>query len=796
MKATEVDALMDRIDADGSGAVDMDEFHNWLFGTEGQWLGKLRRCDARDPQNNARLMRREMLRFDPTVRELLRGFWVLSDADGSGSIDREEYMDLHLHLYAAMNVEVTRAADALEEGLRGKDGWKEAARAIAAREWEFDAQGRDFLDEHLFGVSLFQLVDAWGGDGPDKTASVLAKFLCFLMDRLSEIDDDRDAVVFKWADENEDWLDELKPIQDVLGSIEDLDTCLENGARKLQYLVPLGGDDWTGSDLDASSESSGDECPEASSDGESRDFVPGASRGDSAAAAPAGFAAEAGAVNARGQRVVHRTMGGKKKLFNKTSRKSLDAIGGMLGISPGQLQAAAEEANRLREAERRESQANDIDADTAAAAPRPEALAVGDFLECRKYVFPPKGSSTTPPHSLAHTFKFKDYAPEAFSRIRDIFDVRKTDYITSICGTQYFLNFISNSKSQQYFFYSHDGKFLIKTQTQEEVKFLRRMLPAYYAHLKKHPGSLMTRYLGMSRIKFYHLRRKVRFVVMHSVHPTPLHVHRTYDLKGCTHGRRTTEKERDRDRRLGIGLHLKDLDLVDDDFRLALRARQKDVLLTQLAFDVAFLKSQSIMDYSLLIGVHDPALDDDGERRPEPPADAAAGEAPARVVVVDEPAPLLPDFSCGLAGPPAGDPAPPLPGAASSSTLGRAASGDESDDDPDEHPLTLAETAEAQIQLKRASRATPDDGGLRALSDRRDLGITATDDALPGGAQKTYFLGIIDVLIKYNAKKRAETFVKTFKAKREAISSVPPDEYAARFLRFCEDVVLKDAEAK
>ena len=357
VKATEVDALMDQIDADGSGAVDMDEFHNWLFGTEGQWLGKLRRCDARDPQNNARLMRREMLRFDPTVRELLRGFWVLSDADGSGSIDREEYMDLHLHLYAAMNVEVTRAADALEEGLRGKDGWKEAARAIAAREWEFDAQGRDFLDEHLFGVSLFQLVDAWGGDGPDKTASVLAKFLCFLMDRLSEIDDDRDAVVFKWADGNEDWLDELKPIQDVLGSIEDLDTCLENGARKLQYLVPLGGDDWTGSDLDASSESSGDECPEASSDGESRDFAPGASRGASAAAAPAGFAAEAGAVNARGQRVVHRAMGGKKKLFNKTSRKSLDAIGGMLGISPGQLQAAAEEANRLKEAERRERDA-------------------------------------------------------------------------------------------------------------------------------------------------------------------------------------------------------------------------------------------------------------------------------------------------------------------------------------------------------------------------------------------------------------------------------------------------------
>ena len=28
-----------------------------------------------------------------------------------------------------------------------------------------------------------------------------------------------------------------------------------------------------------------------------------------------------------------------------------------------------------------------------------------DFLETNKYVFPPKGSGTTPPHSLAHTFK-------------------------------------------------------------------------------------------------------------------------------------------------------------------------------------------------------------------------------------------------------------------------------------------------------------------------------------------------------------------------------------------------------
>ena len=145
----------------------------------------------------------------------------------------------------------------------------------------------------------------------------------------------------------------------------------------------------------------------------------------------------------------------------------------------------------------------------------------------------------------------------------------------------------------------------------------------------------MTRYLGMSRIKFYHLRRKVRFVVMHSVHPTPLHVHRTYDLKGCTHGRRTTDKERERDRRLGIGLHLKDLDLIDDKFTLALDTTQKKALMAQLRLDVDFLAAQRIMDYSLLVGVHDPLLDDDGNARApddHPPPDPS----PARVADDDD----------------------------------------------------------------------------------------------------------------------------------------------------------------
>ena len=412
------------------------------------------------------------------------------------------------------------------------------------------------------------------------------------------------------------------------------------------------------------------------------------------------------------------------------------------------------------------------------------ALAVPDFVETRKYVFPPKGSPSTPPHSLAHTFKFKDYAPRAFAAVRDIFGVSKTDYVNSVCGTQYFLNFISNSKSQQYFFYSHDGKFLIKTQTRDEVRFLRKMLPAYYAHLKAHPGSLLTRFLGMSRIKFYHLRRKVRFVVMMSVHPTALHVHTTYDLKGCTHGRRTTAKERERDQRLGLGLHLKDLDLLDDGFRLDLDARGRRAFLTQLRRDVAFLRDRRIMDYSLLIGVHDPAQQAfdawDGSLR-DSLADVAAAARPAP----PKAAPSVVSLSSGLVGG-GGDaavaadddepaPAPPLDPPSS-------------DDEADDDPLSVTEAVDAAQALRRASRVTADRSGLVALTSRRDLGIQAR--AADGEVGPTYFLGVIDVLIKYNSKKQAETILKSFKAPRATISSVPPSEYADRFLAFVEDEVI------
>jgi len=97
-----------------------------------------------------------------------------------------------------------------------------------------------------------------------------------------------------------------------------------------------------------------------------------------------------------------------------------------------------------------------------------------DFVHADKYEFRPDGSAGTPPHQLSHTFKFKDYAPVAFAYLRRLFGVNEFDFLLSVCGNANFIEFISNAKSGQFFFYSSDGKYMIKTMTDAESKFLKR----------------------------------------------------------------------------------------------------------------------------------------------------------------------------------------------------------------------------------------------------------------------------------------------------------------------------------
>jgi len=219
------------------------------------------------------------------------------------------------------------------------------------------------------------------------------------------------------------------------------------------------------------------------------------------------------------------------------------------------------------------------------------------FKEYVHLRFPGNGSATTPAHQ-ARDFKFKDYMPEVFRNIRARFDIDPAEYLLCICGNFNFLEFISNSKSGQFFFYSHDRRYMIKTISQDESKFLRKIMPQYYEHVMKYPNTLLARFFGMHRVK-PHKRPEHHFLIMGSVFSTRKTIDRVYDLKGSTHGRRTNPEERTRP-----GCVFKDNDFLEDNAKILLGPELTSKFLEQLRIDVELLTRLGIMDYSLLLGVH------------------------------------------------------------------------------------------------------------------------------------------------------------------------------------------------
>lgn len=214
-----------------------------------------------------------------------------------------------------------------------------------------------------------------------------------------------------------------------------------------------------------------------------------------------------------------------------------------------------------------------------------------------KLTFPGKGSSHTPAHAM-RDFKFKDYSADVFRKIRDRFQIDPTEYLLSVCGNFQYLEFISNSKSGQFFFYSHDRQYMIKTISGGECKFLRSILPEYLAHIESNPHTLLTRYYGMHRIK-PHKKREVHFLIMGSVFHTSKFVHTVFDLKGSRQGRNATQKEKES----GAPVY-KDNDFLDMNIKISLGEERAKLLNAQIAADVDFLSQLNIMDYSLLLGIH------------------------------------------------------------------------------------------------------------------------------------------------------------------------------------------------
>ncbi|CAO3609184.1 unnamed protein product [Cunninghamella echinulata] len=358
-----------------------------------------------------------------------------------------------------------------------------------------------------------------------------------------------------------------------------------------------------------------------------------------------------------------------------------------------------------------------------------------DFSGAHKLAFDVTGDELTP--GAKYDFKFKDYAPWVFRHLREQFGIDPADYLISLTSKYILSELGSPGKSGSFFYYSRDYRFIIKTIHHTEHKFMRKILRQYHDHVINNPNTLLCRYYGLHRVKLPR-GRKIHFVVMGNVFPPNKDVHETYDLKGSTIGRLLPEEEI----RKNPSAVMKDLNWEKRNRKLKLGPQKRGMFIKQLVRDVRLLVHLNIMDYSLLIGVHDMLRGNKDKVR--------------------------------------------------HSTLHAFQPDTKSVERRD--TLMKRRQSKAQVVRKAIAQANPDKLDLSELPDdpeeRRNCvfysdegGFQATDEMdQPTGL--LYFMGIIDILTPYDTKKKTEHMFKSLTQDKNAISAVKPSVYGDRFMGY------------
>ncbi|KAL8643118.1 MAG: hypothetical protein Q9228_000243 [Teloschistes exilis] len=371
-------------------------------------------------------------------------------------------------------------------------------------------------------------------------------------------------------------------------------------------------------------------------------------------------------------------------------------------------------------------------------------LTDGDFDARHKFSFDITGNELTP--SAKYDFKFKDYAPWVFRHIRAHFMIDPADYLVSLTSKYILSELGSPGKSGSFFYFSRDYKYIIKTIHHAEHKLLRKILRDYYAHIDKYPNTLLSQFYGLHRVKIPY-GRKIHFVVMNNLFPPHRDVHQTFDLKGSTIGRDFKEADLERNPRAT----LKDLNWLRRNYHFEFGPEKKQVFVDQLKRDVALLQRLKIMDYSLLVGIHDLSKGNEENLRDK----------------------TLRVFQ------PGGDSSEAQP-----NVLTRTPSKLENQRMARE--LRQIIKKEKPVLMEKSTSRMPDE----MLEERKnflfysdDGGFQAThEDGEPG--EEIYYLGVIDCLTHYGLVKRAEHLWKGMSNNKSQISPIPPEAYGDRFVKF------------
>ncbi|CAH1128014.1 unnamed protein product [Ceutorhynchus assimilis] len=387
-------------------------------------------------------------------------------------------------------------------------------------------------------------------------------------------------------------------------------------------------------------------------------------------------------------------------------------------------------------------------------ASKPERdLLMQDFMTVETTNFPNEGSNHTPAHHYSD-FKYKNYAPIAFRYFRDLFGIRPDDFLMSMCDTP--LRELSNpGASGSIFYLTADDEFIIKTVQHKEGEFLQKLLPGYYMNLNQNPRTLLPKFFGLY---CYQCNSKnVRLVIMNNLLPSNVAMHQKYDLKGSTYKRKASKAEKAK-----RSPTYKDLDFMEHHpDGILMEADTHKALVNTIQRDCRVLESFKIMDYSLLLAIHnlDQAQREKLEKNSHTnlehvPQDGDVGGPSNRMLYEERERER--DDRIGA-----------------SALLNRSKS-------INRQRLVAHSTAMESIQAESEPIDEDDDtppGGIPARNAK--------------GERLLLFIGIIDILQSYRLKKKLEHTWKSMIHDGDTVSVHRPSFYAQRFQKFMAEKVFK-----
>ncbi|XP_020286574.1 phosphatidylinositol 4-phosphate 5-kinase type-1 alpha-like isoform X6 [Pseudomyrmex gracilis] len=384
-------------------------------------------------------------------------------------------------------------------------------------------------------------------------------------------------------------------------------------------------------------------------------------------------------------------------------------------------------------------------------ASKPERdLLMQDFMTVETTNFPSEGSNHTPAHHFSE-FKFKNYAPIAFRYFRDLFGIQPDDFLMSMCSAP--LRELSNpGASGSIFYLTDDDEFIIKTVQHKEGEFLQTLLPGYYMNLNQNPRTLLPKFFGLYCYRCN--SKNVRLVAMNNLLPSSVKLHQKYDLKGSTYKRKASKTERSKS-----SPTYKDLDFMEHHPEgIFLEADTYSALVKTIQRDCRVLESFKIMDYSLLVGIHNldqAAKEKAQEQRLSASADEEVGEVGESDGFLQNEREKEREDRIGA------------------TALNRSRS-------INRQRLVAHSTAMESIQAESEPIDEEDDvpsGGIPARNAR--------------GERLLLFIGVIDILQSYRLKKKLEHTWKSMIHDGDTVSVHRPGFYAQRFQDFMAKTVFK-----